>query len=155
MARITVEDCIEKISNRFELVVIASQRARQISSGAQLTLDRDNDKNPVVALREIANKTVDFNHLSETIIKDFRQQVEVDDQEEKLSELLESESRGEQPTQKSIEIGASKKKPTASEPSEADKEETLLEAELAAEIDNEAPATLIEESIKEKKTNLE
>ena len=60
MARVTVEDCVEKIPNRFELVMLAAQRARNISAGAELTIDRDNDKNPVVALREIAEQTVDY-----------------------------------------------------------------------------------------------
>jgi DNA-directed RNA polymerase subunit omega len=65
MARVTVEDCVEKVPNRFDLVVLAAQRARGISSGAPLTLDRDNDKNPVVALREIAEETVDPENLKE------------------------------------------------------------------------------------------
>ena len=69
MARVTVEDCIEKIPNRFDLVLAAAQRARDVSSGNPLTIDRDNDKNPVVALREIADETVDPDFLRDTIIK--------------------------------------------------------------------------------------
>ena len=65
MARVTVEDCVEQIPNRFELVAIAAQRARHISAGAELTIDRDNDKNPVVALREIADKTVNLRELED------------------------------------------------------------------------------------------
>lgn len=68
MARVTVEDCVEKVPNRFDLVVLAAQRSRDISSGAPLTLERDNDKNPVVALREIAEETVDPEHLKESRI---------------------------------------------------------------------------------------
>lgn len=68
MARVTVEDCIEKVPNRFELVLLAARRARAISAGAPLTVDRDNDKNPVVALREIAESTVDINELREDVI---------------------------------------------------------------------------------------
>ena len=69
MARVTVEDCIEKIPNRFDLVLAAAQRARQISTGNPLTIDRDNDKNPVVALREIADETIDPDKLRDDIVK--------------------------------------------------------------------------------------
>lgn len=75
MARVTVEDCIEKIPNRFELVMVASQRARKIGSGAALTLDRDNDKNPVVALREIAVESVDIGHLKEELVRNHQRMV--------------------------------------------------------------------------------
>lgn len=68
MARVTVEDCVEKVRNRFELVLLAAHRARNISAGAELTVDRDNDKNPVVALREIAEGTVDEADLEESLI---------------------------------------------------------------------------------------
>ena len=73
MARVTVEDCIEKISNRFELVLTAAQRARGISSGDPLTVDRDNDKNPVVALREIANVSISTEDIQEELIKSLQQ----------------------------------------------------------------------------------
>ncbi len=78
MARVTVEDCVDKIPNRFNLVLLAAQRARQISGGADLTLDRDRDKNPVVALREIAEETVRPDHLEESVISGL-QKVQVDD----------------------------------------------------------------------------
>ncbi|MFA7439410.1 MAG: DNA-directed RNA polymerase subunit omega [Sphingomonadaceae bacterium] len=78
MARVTVEDCIEIVPNRFELVLLAGQRARQISGGAELTVDRDRDKNPVVALREIAEKTVKPEALAEKLISDL-QKVHIDD----------------------------------------------------------------------------
>ncbi|MBW8783600.1 MAG: DNA-directed RNA polymerase subunit omega [Novosphingobium sp.] len=68
MARVTVEDCVDKIPNRFDLVLLAAQRAREISGGAELTIDRDRDKNPVVALREIADQTVKPDQLRETVI---------------------------------------------------------------------------------------
>src|SRR5262245_52717202 len=68
MARITIEDCIDKVENRFELVLLASHRARMISSGSQITVDRDNDKNPVVALREIAERTISPNDLRESLV---------------------------------------------------------------------------------------
>lgn len=84
MARVTVEDCIEKISNRFDLVMIAAQRARSLAAGAELTIDRDNDKNPVVALREIADETVDLGELENSLIKGLQKHVERDDQEEEI-----------------------------------------------------------------------
>ncbi len=79
MARVTVEDCVTKIPNRFELVMTAAQRARDISAGGNLTVERDNDKNPVVALREIADETVDFGELEETLIKGLQRYVESDE----------------------------------------------------------------------------
>ncbi|HEX7657739.1 MAG: DNA-directed RNA polymerase subunit omega [Sphingomonas sp.] len=80
MARVTVEDCVDKIPNRFDLVLLAAQRARQISGGADLTLDRDRDKNPVVALREIAEQTVKPKHLEEALVSGL-QKVQVDDED--------------------------------------------------------------------------
>jgi DNA-directed RNA polymerase subunit omega len=81
MARVTVEDCIDKVENRFDLVLLASHRARMVSSGAQITIDRDNDKNPVVALREIAEKTVAPDDLKEDLIHSLQKYVEVDEPE--------------------------------------------------------------------------
>ena len=78
MARVTVEDCVDKIPNRFELVLLSAQRARQISGGAELTIDRDRDKNPVVALREIAEQTVKPKHLEEALVSNL-QRVQVDE----------------------------------------------------------------------------
>ena len=81
MARVTVEDCIDKVENRFDLVLIASHRARLISSGSQITVDRDNDKNPVVALREIADLTQHPEDLREDLIHSLQKNVEVDEPE--------------------------------------------------------------------------
>jgi DNA-directed RNA polymerase subunit omega len=81
MARVTVEDCIDKVENRFDLVLLASHRARMISSGAQITIDRDNDKNPVVSLREIADTTVSPGDLKEDLIHSLQKYVEVDEPE--------------------------------------------------------------------------
>ncbi|HEV2748039.1 MAG TPA: DNA-directed RNA polymerase subunit omega [Allosphingosinicella sp.] len=78
MARVTVEDCVDKIPNRFDLVLLAAQRARQISGGADLTIDRDRDKNPVVALREIAEQTVKPKQLEEAVVQNL-QRVQIDD----------------------------------------------------------------------------
>ena len=81
MARVTVEDCIDKVDNRFELVLLASHRARLISQGAQITVARDNDKNPVVALREIADETLSPGDLKEDLIHSLQKHVEVDEPE--------------------------------------------------------------------------
>ncbi len=91
MARVTVEDCVDKVSNRFDLVLLAAQRARQISGGADLTIDRDRDKNPVVALREIAEETVKPKNLQESVISGL-QKVRVDEEDEtdELASLSES-----------------------------------------------------------------
>lgn len=91
MARVTVEDCIDKVDNRFELVLLAGHRARQISQGAQITVDRDNDKNPVVALREIADMTLSPADLKEDLIHSLQKHVEVDEPEV-APELLTSDS---------------------------------------------------------------
>ena len=88
MARITVEDCVDKVTNRFDLVLVAAQRARQVSSGAPLTVERDNDKNPVVALREIADETIDPNELEESLVHGMQKHVEVDEPEEDDISLL-------------------------------------------------------------------
>jgi DNA-directed RNA polymerase subunit omega len=82
MARVTVEDCVVKVPNRFELVLLAAQRAREITSGAPLSLDRDDDKNPVVALREIAESTVALDHLQESLVRGMQKHVEMDEPEE-------------------------------------------------------------------------
>ena len=82
MARVTVEDCVVKIPNRFELVLLAAQRAREITSGAPLSLDRDDDKNPVVALREIAEETVQLDHLKDAVVRGMQKHVEMDEPED-------------------------------------------------------------------------
>ena len=82
MARVTVEDCVLKVPNRFELVLLAAQRARDVASGAQITLERDNDKNPVVALREIADETIALDTLQNALIKGMQKHVEIDEPEE-------------------------------------------------------------------------
>lgn len=101
MARVTVEDCVLKVPNRFDLVMLAAQRARDISAGAPLTVDRDNDKNPVVALREIAAETIDLEALSNSLVQGLQKHVEADEPEEEggfgagdaelLGELMQAE----------------------------------------------------------------
>ncbi|GEP09378.1 DNA-directed RNA polymerase subunit omega [Methylobacterium gnaphalii] len=90
MARVTVEDCIEKVENRFELVLLASHRARLLASGAPLTVDRDRDKNPVVALREIGDETITADDLKEQLIHSLQKYVEVDEPEAETVPLLSS-----------------------------------------------------------------
>ncbi|MDJ0614151.1 MAG: DNA-directed RNA polymerase subunit omega [Rhizobiaceae bacterium] len=87
MARVTVEDCVDKVPNRFELVLLAGHRARQISSGAEITVTRDNDKNPVVALREIADETLSPGDLEEDLIHSLQKQVEVDEPESEMDHI--------------------------------------------------------------------
>lgn len=88
MARVTVEDCVTKIPNRFQLVMLASQRARDISAGEALKVERDNDKNPVVALREIAEDLIDHDELEESLIKGLQKFVEMDEPEEDEVDLI-------------------------------------------------------------------
>ncbi|MBW4707283.1 DNA-directed RNA polymerase subunit omega [Roseobacter sp. YSTF-M11] len=88
MARVTVEDCVDKVPNRFELVMLAAHRAREISAGAAITVNRDNDKNPVVSLREIADETQSADDLRERLIESNQNQIEVDEPEEDAMALL-------------------------------------------------------------------
>ncbi|MGE0847870.1 MAG: DNA-directed RNA polymerase subunit omega [Flavobacteriaceae bacterium] len=95
MARVTVEDCIDKVENRFELVLLAGHRARTISSGAEITVDRDNDKNPVVALREIAESAVSAGDLKEELIHTMQKYVEVDEPEAETAPMIAVAQTGE------------------------------------------------------------
>ena len=87
MARVTVEDCILQVPNRFDLVMLAAQRAREISAGGPLTVDRDDDKNPVVALREIADETVGLEHLNDALVQGLQKHVEMEEAEEEQVEF--------------------------------------------------------------------
>ena len=128
MARVTVEDCIEKIPNRFDLVLTASQRARGILKGDLTTVDRNDDKNPVVALREIADETLELNELEESLIKGLQRFVEADDQEDNEVDIL-----------------------SIQHVQDVDSEETLPQMEKLSSmyLDAEIPAELEEESNKE------
>jgi DNA-directed RNA polymerase subunit omega len=92
MARVTVEDCILKVPNRFELILAASQRAREIGSGAAIMVDRDNDKNPVVSLREIADTDISIEALTESLIKNHQKVIEVEEDEEEIIDAMEGEN---------------------------------------------------------------
>ena len=110
----TVEDCVDKVPNRFELVMLAAHRARELSSGAAITVDRDNDKNPVVALREIADETQRADDLRERLIESNQSQIEVDEPEEDSMALL---------------MGAESDKPVEDDMSEEKLLRALMEAQ--------------------------
>jgi len=102
MARVTVEDCVDKVPNRFELVMLAAHRAREISAGAPLTVDRDKDKNPVVSLREIAEETQSADELRERLIETNQTQIEVDEAEEDAMALLMGGEPADKPDEDSM-----------------------------------------------------
>lgn len=122
MARVTVEDCVQRVPNRFELVLLAARRARGIAAGSMLTVDRDNDKNPVVALREIGDSTISTDELLDNLIGSLQRRVEVDEPEEdNMAALMSSSSewagvvQEEEPVEtfSAEEIGASEVTPAA------------------------------------------
>ena len=152
MARVTVEDCIPRVPNRFDLVVLAAQRARDIGAGARLTLERDDDKNPVVALREIAEGSVTAPELEEAVLKGLQKFVEVEEPEEEtellkvgdLSEALVRDAEAAAETAKEAAAEAAMEAVTDAE-TEADTEaaadtETEAEAEEQGDEVDEAPA---------------
>jgi DNA-directed RNA polymerase subunit omega len=114
MARVTVEDCVDKVPNRFELVMLAAHRARELSTGSPITIDRDNDKNPVVSLREIADETQGSEALRERMIESQQTQIEVDEPEEDAMALL---------------MGAEQDKPADDDMSEEKLLRALMEAQ--------------------------
>jgi DNA-directed RNA polymerase subunit omega len=144
MARVTVEDCILQVPNRFELVLLAARRARDVSSGAPLTLDRDNDKNPVVALREIAERRVDFQQLEDSLIQRQQKLVARDDSEEDLPEFdaLEGELEASaRMAAEGLQGGAQPAAESAEGAGEDEGSESLEEiAEREAEAEDEAAA---------------
>ena len=92
MARVTVEDCVIRIPNRFDLVMIAAQRSRDVSAGAPVTIDPDNDKNPVIALREIADETVQIDNIQESLVRGLQRHVEIDTPEDEETDLSAGEN---------------------------------------------------------------
>jgi DNA-directed RNA polymerase subunit omega len=137
MARVTVEDCILKVPNRFELVLLASQRAREIGSGSALMVDRDNDKNPVVSLREIADTGISLDNLRESLIKNHQKVIEVEEDEEDVIDVMEGESEWAQVANQSAEAeieGAGMHEGTTEEAAEE------TEEAAGAEEEEEAPA---------------
>ena len=132
MARVTVEDCVVKIPNRFELVLLAAQRAREITSGAPLSIDRDDDKNPVIALREIADETIELDHLKDSLVRGMQKHVEMDEPEE-APELEQTLFGIADPTGPVISENE-----TDEEAVEEELEEDLLDVEDEADIEEEA-----------------
>ena len=128
MARVTVEDCVQKIPNRFELVLLAAQRARNLARGEEITLDRDDDKNPVVALREIADETITLDKLEQDLIKSLSRAPEPEPADEEVLDLI--------PTDQNIfglqDIAAEEESQTL--PVEADDSPDDLEAAIEAEL---------------------
>lgn len=128
MARVTVEDCVERIPNRFELVLLAAQRARNLSRGEEMTIDRDNDKNPVVALREIAEATIGLDKLEADLLKSLSRAPEPEPADEEVLDLI--------PTDQNI-FGLQEISPeeeAAALPSETDDLPDDLEAAIEAEL---------------------
>jgi len=124
MARVTVEDCVVLVPNRFDLVMLASHRARALASGAELRVERDRDKNPVVALREIAEKKLDLDSLHESLVKGLQKRIEPDRPEDEVTELMNSE----QQTWINASIGDE----------ESDDDDLDLDADLDEELDASA-----------------
>lgn len=138
MARVTVEDCVLKVPNRFELVLLSGQRAREITAGSPLSVDRDDDKNPVVALREIADSTVSLDHLRDSLVRGMQKHVEIDEPEE-APELEPSLFGLAEPTGAGIEDGETDESAVDEELEEdmLSVEDDLGEAEMpAAESEN-------------------
>ncbi len=129
MARVTVEDCIINVPNRFELVLLASKRAREISAGASLSIARDNDKNPVVALREISENTISLDALREGVIKAMQRNVFIDETESELDEELQDVMQAEQSWQGQRKAEAADMIVSDEEPSEEDEESEEDESE--------------------------
>ena len=132
MARVTVEDCVLKVPNRFDLVMLAAQRARDISSGAQLTLERDKDKNPVVALREIAEETVDLTNLADALVKGHQRQIEFDEPEEELPDFELPQVPGELTSQAGTPTDEADSNPADTDGGEAQSDETAEKLEAGA-----------------------
>ncbi len=130
MARVTVEDCVEKVPNRFELVLLAAQRARNLSRGEQLTIDRDNDKNPVVALREIAGETVALSELHQDLVKSLARAPEPEPADEEVLDLI--------PTDQNIfglqDISAEEEAGALGTELSAEDLESAIEAELGGRV---------------------
>lgn len=128
MARVTVEDCVTRIPNRFELVILAAQRAREITAGATPTVDRDRDRNPVVALREIADATIDLDDLRDEKVRALQKHVKIEEPEEDVLELVEQEQ------QHAAEVG----EPIPSEEITEDVLSVVEEVGAAAVLDDKA-----------------
>jgi DNA-directed RNA polymerase subunit omega len=151
MARVTVEDCILKIPNRFDLVILAGQRARNISAGAPLTIERDNDKNPVIALREIAESSIEVADLEEAVVKSLQKYVEIDEPEtEDEMEMLTAESLAQTVAE---DLGQTEGEPEGQVEGEGEVETENFEPEndLEAEVEVAADEAAVEDDAVEEK----
>jgi DNA-directed RNA polymerase subunit omega len=147
MARVTVEDCVLKVPNRFELVLLAAQRAREITSGSPLSIDRDDDKNPVVALREIADETVGLEHLRTSVVRGMQKHVEIDEPEESHELELDTALFGiAAPTAGLIEEEAEAEEEDLEE---QDEDEEVIAEEAAAEEEDLSEAEELAEDMLE------
>jgi DNA-directed RNA polymerase subunit omega len=133
MARVTVEDCVIKVPNRFDLVMLAGQRSRDISAGSELTVDRDRDKNPVVALREIAEETIDLEELRDELVRGMQKHAEVD-----LPEEDDEEAALERELAAALGMGA-EGEPSTARAEDVSAEELAEEETAASEAADEAP----------------
>jgi len=134
MARVTVEDCILKVPNRFELVMVASQRAREIGSGATIMVERDNDKNPVVSLREIADTDISLEALGESLVKNHQKVIEIEEDEEEIIDVMEGENEWAAVAGSAVEAEAANSG-MHEESFDEDEEEAETETSKAAETD--------------------
>ncbi len=147
MARVTVEDCVLKVPNRFELVMLASQRARSIAAGAPLTIERDNDKNPVIALREIAEETVSLDGLRDALVQTSQKHVEIDEPEEDQADFDMLGMEADPETVASVEAAVTT---DALAVEEVEATETVKEAEVDTEDDlGEAASEAAEDDLAE------
>ncbi len=138
MARVTVEDCVLKVPNRFELILAASQRAREIGSGAEIMVDRDNDKNPVIALREIADTDISIENLTESLIKNHQKVIEIEEDEEEVIDIMDGENEWAAVAAEAAEAdvaGGAMQEEDFSEVSEDAAEEEQVVAEDGASVD--------------------
>ncbi len=141
MARVTVEDCVTRVPNRLELVLLATQRSRQLSGGAELTVERENDRNPVIALREIADETVVVDDLRQSLITSLQKRVEIEGPEDDGMEILAAAGKEWAEVSGGDSIGT---EPTGKTPAAAQAEtdaEPIHTAETAAEAEDDRPDT--------------
>ncbi len=136
MARVTVEDCILKVPNRFELVLVSSQRAREINAGAALLVDRDNDKNPVISLREIADTDMSLDALRESLIKNHQKVIEVEEEDEDIIDVMEGEAEWAQVANQAAE-GEVETAGLHEDTGEEPKEEEAAEADADADVEGD------------------
>ena len=139
MARVTVEDCVTIIPNRFELVLLASQRARDISAGVPLTVEKDNDKNPVVALREVAEQTIDFEELRRHIVHGVNRHADLNFEDDNITTLTEdalSDLTGSAESIQEVEFEGEGEEAEAVELSPEDAEDAAMDAAAAAALES-------------------